>query len=126
MTQTPSDIENTNHSKAKIAKMSTEQLAFLNERALVTLLFIYSEGESEFSTKTIEEYPALGQRNRIMHRTVGDYMILDLLRDRGYLDGESNRSSRWYKIFLTDKGLAKAKQLHSSFIKSSNEILIAL
>jgi hypothetical protein len=114
---------NIDHLREKMATMTPEEISFLNERALVTLLFIYADGGLEFSKKVIEQHPSLAQQNRVVHYTVGDYSVLDLLRFHGYIDGESNRKSRWHKIFLTEKGLNKAKHLHGNFIKSSYENL---
>lgn len=99
--------------------MSSEEITSLNQQALITLLFIYSNGVYEYSDKDIEMYPGLADRNRIVHETVGDYLVLDLLRCSGYIEGESGRKSRWSKIFLTDKGLEQAKQLHNNFIATS-------
>jgi hypothetical protein len=102
--------------KDRISRMSSEEITSLNQQALITLLFIYSDGVNEYSDQDIEKYPGLAEQNRIVHGTVGDYLILDLLRYSGYIEGESGRQSRWSKIFLTDKGLEKAKQLHKNFV----------
>jgi hypothetical protein len=117
------DLESENL-KNQIAGMSDREVIALNQRALVTLLFVYSDGGNEFSDKEISDYPNLSQQNRIVHSTVGDYFILDLLKFSGYIEGESNRRSRWNKIFLTEKGLEKAKYLHTSFIANSYDAII--
>jgi hypothetical protein len=124
MAELSNDDKNINHLKNKMERMKADEIRSLNQKALVTLLFIYSDGGNEFSKKAIAEFPGLAQRNRIMHGTVGDYMILELLRHYGYLQGESGRYSKWEKIFLTEKGLEKAKLLHESFMASSYEALI--
>jgi hypothetical protein len=118
-----SDLE-TEYLKNKIARMSDREVVSLNQRALVTLLFVYSDGSNEFSDREISDYPNLSQRNRIVHSTVGDYFILDLLKFSGYVEGESNTGSKWSKIFLTEKGLEKAKHLHASFIANSYDAII--
>lgn len=118
-----SNTINTDHLKAKIPKMTAEEIIAMNKRALATLLFIYADGGLEFSNKVIKDYPSLHQQNRVVHSTAGDYMVLDLLRLHGYIEGESNRNSRWHKIFLTEKGLSKATQLHGNFIKNNYEAL---
>jgi hypothetical protein len=104
------------HLKDRMSRMSSEEITSLNQQALITLLFIYSNGVYKYSDKDIEMYPGLAEQNRIVHETVGDYLILDLLKHNGYIEGESGRQSRWSKIFLTDKGLEQAKQLHRNFV----------
>jgi hypothetical protein len=108
---------------AKLARLTSEEIISLNKKALVTLLFIYTDGGLEFSNEVIKQHPSLQEQNRFVHSTVGDYMVLDLLKFYGYLDGESNRNSRWHKVFLTEKGLSKAIQLHSNFIDNNYEAL---
>jgi hypothetical protein len=121
LNNTDIEIENL---KNQIARMSDREVRTLNQRALLTLLFVYSDGGNEFSDKEISDYPNLSQRNRIVHSTVGDYFILNLLKFSGYIEGESNTGSKWSKIFLTDKGLEKAKHLHTNFIANSYDAII--
>jgi hypothetical protein len=121
LNNTDLEIENL---KNQISRMSDQEVGTLNQRALITLLFVYSDGSNEFSDKDISDYPNLSQQNRILHSTVGDYFILDLLKFSGYIEGESNRRSRWNKIFLTEKGLEKAKHLYSSFVANSYDAII--
>jgi hypothetical protein len=124
MTEISNDDKNINHLKNQMLRMKPNEIISLNQRALITLLFIYSDGGKEFSEAVIAENPGLAQRNRIMHGVVGDYKILELLRYYGYLEGESGRYSKWEKIFLTEKGLEKAKYLHESLMASNYEALI--
>lgn len=79
-----SNTTNDNHLKAKVAKMTAEEIIAVNKRALATLLFIYADRWLEFSSRDIKQYPPLEQQNRVVHSTVGDYMVLDLLRLHGY------------------------------------------
>ncbi len=124
MTELSNHDKNLNHLKNQMAKMKSEDIIMLNQRALITLLFIYSDGGNEFSKQAIDECPELEQRNRIMHGKVGDYNILELLRHYGYLEGEGGRYPQWEKIFLTEKGLEKAQHLHRSLMDSHYEALI--
>lgn len=124
MTQLNNSDREIGYLKDKIARMSDREVINLNHQALVTLLFIYSDGGNEFSDEDISDYPNLSQRNRIVHSAVGNFFILDLLKYNGYITCESNTKSRWSKIFLTEKGLEKAKHLHESFITNSYDTII--
>jgi hypothetical protein len=111
--------------KQRLARMSADEVAQLNRQALITILFIYSNGAPMHSEQNIRDYPGLADRNPIVHETVGDYFILDLLRCNGYIEGESNRQSKWYRIILTDNGLELATRLHRSFVFFVEDHIIA-
>jgi hypothetical protein len=110
------------HLKDRLARMSSQERTSLNEQALITLLFIYSNGTPEHSEEAIERYPDLANRNPIVHERVGDYFILDLLRCNGYIEGQSNRQARWYRIVLTERGRELAVRLCQAFAGSNAHI----
>jgi hypothetical protein len=124
MTLPKTDDRDVKHLKNTLARMTADEVKIFNQQALATLLFIYSTGENEYSDQTIRDYPALKDKNRIMHWHMRNYLVLDLLRCSGYIEGESNRQARWNKTFLTDKGLEKAKQLHEGFVSSNHETIV--
>jgi hypothetical protein len=50
LNNTDLEIENL---KNQISRMSDQEVGTLNQRALITLLFVYSDGSNEFSDKDI-------------------------------------------------------------------------
>ena len=75
MTQLNNSDREIGYLKDKIARMSDREVINLNHQALVTLLFIYSDGGNEFSDEDISDYPNLAQRNRIVHSAVSLFSI---------------------------------------------------
>jgi hypothetical protein len=125
MTQPQVEDPNTKYLRANLSRMNSQEITALNQQALATLLFVYGDGENEYSEEDCRDFPGLREKSRIMHRYMRNYMVLDFLRCSGYIEGEGSRESRWNKAFLTEKGLEKAKQLYESFISNSYEVIIS-
>jgi hypothetical protein len=105
----------------------------LHQLAVVTLLLIYSyvrsseqdaqllqtppEATSDQSIE-VDQYSLSSDIYDRMYGPIGDYEVLDLLMDLGYLRNISKKRSRWAEIILTNSGARLAQAIQEEFSKS--------
>lgn len=101
-----------------------KQLQKLEGIAKVTLLLVYLYLVDKIGREQLELDPV---NPYWIYGPLGEYAVLDALKEAGYLENVSERNSRWAKIILTRKGAVEAKHLQTELANlSAQPILLSV